>query len=92
MVALAFLILVKVSGCSDDDHVLPAATGEGLNTFGCLVNGEIWSPKGNVGYSNLDISYDPNLEGGSFDLATYRIINNEDQDYIYVFAKCAKCR
>ena len=87
LLSIAFTCLLLASmGCSDDDSELPAPTQEGLNTFGCLVNGEIWSPKGNVGYSNLDISYDPNLEGGSFDLATYRIINNEDQDYIYMYS------
>ena len=73
MVALAFLILVKASGCSDDDHVLPVATGEGLNTFGCLVNGEIWLPGGNDGTANLDLSYDPGFRGGVFDIDAYKL-------------------
>ena len=46
--ALVF-ILFNATGCSDDEpnsqepiDQLPAATQEGKNTFGCLVNGEAW--------------------------------------------------
>ena len=43
------LTLINAAGCSDDDpnsqepiDQLPAATQDGKNTFGCLVNGEAW--------------------------------------------------
>ena len=46
--ALVF-ILFNATGCSDDEpnsqepiDQLPAATQEGKNTFGCLVNDEVW--------------------------------------------------
>lgn len=34
-------------------EVLPAETQTGKGTFGCLVNGEVWLPKGNFPYSGL---------------------------------------
>ena len=38
---------------------LPAITMEGANTFGCLVNGEAWTPKGYIfPESNFDVYYD----------------------------------
>jgi hypothetical protein len=60
-------------------EILPLATQEGKNTFGCLVNGKVWLPKGNNSTSNLDASYDPTFENGSFDLGAYRINNDTDQ-------------
>jgi ABC-type antimicrobial peptide transport system ATPase subunit len=33
---------------------LPAETQTGANTFGCLVNGELWLPKSNFPYSSLN--------------------------------------
>ncbi len=43
--------------------VLPAATQEGKNTFGCLLNDVVWLPKSSVSiyqeYSNINGGYDP---------------------------------
>ena len=58
---------------------LPPITQEGKNTFGCLVNGEAWIPKGNNGTRNLYISYDPTWNNGAFTLSTYRITSNSNQ-------------
>src|SRR6267154_2475104 len=60
-------------------EVLPAATQTGANTFGCLVNGKVWLPKGNNGTSNLSLSYDPILNNGTFDLRSYRYPDNSTQ-------------
>ena len=77
------------SSCIEEGaEVLPEATMEGKNTFGCLVNGEVWLPKGYAGYSNLDISYDPYYAGGAFGLSTYRLIDESNEQYIYIFDKC----
>lgn len=43
---IALLLSTALSSCKKEDHVLPAITMEGKNTFGCLVNGELWLPKG----------------------------------------------
>ena len=72
--------LLLSSGCQDDDLVvLPPATQEGKNTFGCLMNGEVWVPVGYNGFPNLDLSYDPGFRGGVFNLAAYRI-DGEDRE------------
>lgn len=71
-----FAGLVSLSACkkADPDPLdqLPPATQIGANTFGCLVNGKAWTPRGNNGTSNYSVSYDPGLHGGLFDLLTYR--------------------
>ena len=59
---------------------LPPATQEGRNTFGCLVNGEIWIPQGYNGTANLDLSYDPGYRGGTFNLSAYNYFGNGDDD------------
>jgi hypothetical protein len=64
---------------------LPPATQEGKNTFGCLVNGEAWTPKGNNGTSNLYISYDPSSGNGDFLLATYKILSDTDREYMSIY-------
>lgn len=45
-IVIALLLSVALPSCKKEDHVLPAITTEGKNTFGCLVNGELWLPKG----------------------------------------------
>ena len=62
------------TSCSlfEDSHKkeeLPPITQEGKNTFGCLVNGEVWLPKGKPRDFKLDLSYDPTYKNGSFSLA-----------------------
>src|SRR5579875_54384 len=41
-------------------ETLPAETQTGARTFGCLVDGKVWLPKGNFPYSSLNttIQYD----------------------------------
>jgi len=43
---------------------LPPATQVGANTFGCLLNGKVWLPKGNNSISNYSFSYDPIMQRG----------------------------
>ncbi|MDJ0365660.1 DUF6252 family protein [Hymenobacter sp. H14-R3] len=68
--------LLGLSQCQksapDPVSQLPPATQTGANTFGCLVNGQPWTPQGYNGTSNYSISYDSGLNGGVFDLQTYR--------------------
>jgi hypothetical protein len=51
---------------------LPAVTAEGKNTFGSLVNGKVFIPRGNIGPANPGAYYDPNANGGSFNLSMTR--------------------
>ncbi len=45
---LRYLICIVffVASCKKQVTELPAATATGANTFGALVNGALWSPKG----------------------------------------------
>ncbi|GAA3930570.1 DUF6252 family protein [Hymenobacter algoricola] len=72
----ALLLLTQCSKCKQDDPTpedqLPPATQTGANTFGCLVNGQLYVPSGNNGTSNYAVLYDPNFQGGSLQVLTYR--------------------
>lgn len=79
---LPFLLL---AGCHKKDpspeEQLPAATQTGANTFGCLVNGQVWMPQGNDGTSNYTVSYDTFPDGGLLEIATYRIYGQGVSDF-----------
>ncbi len=47
-----------------DSNGLPAATQEGKNTFGFLLNGQPWPPHGFNGTANLSLYYDAAIAGG----------------------------
>ena len=51
---------------------LPPVTQEGKNTFGCLVDGQPWTPKGNTGRSNYRVNYDPSYAKGTLNVIVYR--------------------
>ena len=87
---LTFLFLLfSLDGCFlFSDHpkeTLPPPTQTGANTFGCLVNGNVWLPKGYNGTSNLSLGYDPTYAGGTFDISTYRILSDQNRQYMYIF-------
>lgn len=42
----ALVLLFCTSKCRDEEDALPAETYIGYDTFGCLVNGEVWINKG----------------------------------------------
>ena len=55
---------------------LPPTTQTGANTFGCLLNGQAWTPQGNDGFSNYSVSYDPTYHLGTLSVAAYRLSGN----------------
>jgi hypothetical protein len=74
-----YLLLASLLGLSQCQHAdpspvdqLPPATQTGANTFGCLVNGQPWTPKGYNGTSNYSVVYDGGIQGGHLDIQTYR--------------------
>ena len=74
--ALLLAALLGLSQCKkkdDPDPVdqLPPATQTGANTFGCLVNGQVWIPKGYNGSSNYTVYYDPSYRNGTLNVSTY---------------------
>ncbi|GAB3861236.1 hypothetical protein GCM10028822_40400 [Hymenobacter terrigena] len=77
---LLYLCLATLTQCSkckndptpaDPASQLPPATQTGANTFGCLVNGQAFTPQGNTGTSNFNASYDPTFSGGTLDIRAY---------------------
>lgn len=55
-------------------EALPPITQTGANTFGCLINGNLWLPKGYDGrFLNSRITIDPSFDDGSFLVRVYRI-------------------
>lgn len=83
--ALLLAALLGLSQCkkNDPDPVdqLPPATQTGAGTFGCLVNGQAWTPRGNNGFSNYSVSYDPSYHHGTLNVSTYRYIGKEADNY-----------
>ena len=83
--SLAVLLLTQCSKCKNDPapadpaSQLPPATQTGANTFGCLVNGQPLTPKGNTGSSNFDVTYDPSFRGGDLNIGAYRIADGRRQ-------------
>ncbi|WP_201977509.1 DUF6252 family protein [Hymenobacter rubidus] len=78
--ALLLAALLDLSQCknngADPADQLPPATQSGENTFGCLVNGQAWTPRGNDGFSNYSVSYDPVYHFGTLNVAAYRLSGN----------------
>ncbi|WP_345235892.1 DUF6252 family protein [Hymenobacter saemangeumensis] len=78
---LALLLLTQCSKCKDDPtpadqlRLLPPATQTGRNTFGCLVNGQAYTPQGNNGQSNNVCLYDPGPNGANLSIRTYRSVD-----------------
>ncbi len=76
--ALALLLLTQ---CHQADPApaqledqLPPATQTGAHTFGCLLNGQPWTPSGNNGPANYRLIYDPGHAGGDLEIRVYRYV------------------
>ena len=60
----------------DPEDQLPPATQTGTNTFGCLVNGKVYIPKGYTNpYTNYRVFVDPS-NNGNFDKQNYSYQNS----------------
>lgn len=80
MKPFAFLLLplaLALAQCHHNDPApadqLPPATQTGAGTFGCLVNGRVYTPQGNVGKTNFAVLYEPGPNGDNLNIITYRI-------------------
>lgn len=73
--------LLSFSSCKKDtvEPSLPAATMEGKNTFGAMVNGQVWVPKGRPNFyqASLDVVFEPYHEGGTLDIRAFRKIEDK---------------
>ncbi len=80
---LLLAALLGLSQCKKSHPVsaLPPETQTGANTFGCLVNGQPWTPQGNNGSSNYSVSYDPTYRKGTLNVGCYRYIGSGANDF-----------
>jgi hypothetical protein len=85
---LILLSLGAACSCSKNSinpsNTLPPATDTGENTLGFVIDGQVWVPQGNNGTSRLDLSYDPQLYGGTMLLNGYSITSDTDREYFYL--------
>ena len=89
LITILILILTGSSNCKKGGlfgEKLPAATQEGKNTCGFLVNGKVWLPRGDNGYPNLSCSYDETYMGGAFNINGYRYEPNSTTSTGFVVA------
>jgi hypothetical protein len=84
--AIAILIVFTLSSADcyknkTDSDELPPATQEGKNKIGFLLNGQVYTPKGYNGTSNLSIDVDYGFRTGIFNIAAYRTINSITEQF-----------
>jgi hypothetical protein len=80
-----FAACKKDKNTIDPADQLPPATQIGANTFGCLVNGKVYVPKGSDGTTkpNLRKIYD-NFQGDNYlFIETYRYVDNVFDGQLY---------
>ena len=80
--ATLILTLFTFSKCEKekaDTNGLPAATQEGKNTLGFLLNGQLWKPEGFSGVGNLSIDYDQGINNGTLGIIAYRTLSSSDK-------------
>lgn len=79
------IIFFSIASCKkhkSDNPIdqLPPATQTGANTLGFLLNGVPWTPKGwSGGTTNLSLYFDPSYRGGTFNIATYRLLSQDNK-------------
>ena len=82
--SLSIILLCNIN-CKDKftlnpvKEELPAITQTGANTFGFLLNGEVWLPKTALLQERLDLTYDPNYKRGSFGILANRYLSTTDK-------------
>ena len=79
IIAVLILTVFCFADCKKnkpDSNGLPAATQEGKNTLGFLLNGQPWTPKGFAGTANLSLDYDATYQGGVFNISAYKILSS----------------
>ena len=91
-IAIYFVLFAILISCKKEDPLpteLPPITTEGKNTFGCLINGEIYVPEiRRISFSvpiTMEFPQNPNF---FFRVNTIRLVNEDDnvQDAEVIFA------
>ena len=88
---LSLLLLTQCSKCknypapADPAAQLPPATQTGVGTFGCLLNGQPWTPSGTLNVPNFFVLYDPTFQNGTLDVRAYRLFGNANNRQYFSF-------
>ncbi|OGX91986.1 hypothetical protein [Hymenobacter coccineus] len=89
MKALLLLPLALLLGCKKDAPApadqLPPATQTGANAFGCLLNGQPWTPQGYNSRPNFIVTYDPGYRGGNLQVRVYRYPDGAAHEQYLIF-------
>ena len=82
---LLLLALCSIFAACKKDHPpktelekLPPATQTGANTFGCLLNGQVWIPKDNYGQATFKLDVDPTFQNGAFGVRAIRYYSGQN--------------
>ncbi len=83
MLVFAYCKKQKINLPQPPVEQLPAATQEGKNTCGFLVNGKLWLPKGKLGNGQPNLSwwYDPAYRNGTFNISGVRYDKSEGDKF-----------
>ncbi len=65
------LLACKKDAAPAPAEQLPPATQTGAGTFGCLLNGQPWTPSGYDGRPNFILTYDSGYHGGALQIKCY---------------------
>ncbi len=84
-----FFLLISCMGCKCKEAIspedkLPPATQSGANTFGFLLNREVWLPNRAFGSKNISWYYDTEFAGGDLNVSAYRYLSDLDKQSIAV--------
>ncbi len=75
LLALAICCSFVINSCKEDDE-LPPITMEGKHTFGCMVNGKLWQPRGSFNVPRVTADYSAR---------TLLAIRSNSRDAIFIF-------
>jgi len=81
IVLYCLLCFAQCKKSNPDSNGLPAATQDGKNTLGFLLNGQPWKPQGSNGTANLSIDFDAGFNNGVCGISAYRIISSNNREY-----------
>lgn len=90
IIVIATLMLLCAASCKKDkasEDQLPPATQSGANTFGCLVNGKVFEPKGydGTGRPNPHVQYDYDLNGQPYlTIDVLHYLNGNSNGNLYI--------
>lgn len=86
--SLSFMLLTSMK-CKKDNQdpnkeQLPAITQTGANTFGFLLNGEVYLPTKSFFHPDFDLSYDPAYNGGALSIVANRLLGDNARSYLSI--------